>query len=482
MPIRSFEVPFGEWMPDQPARGAGAAVVKNAYAKEQSYRSVGALEAFTDALDGAALGSVWIKYSGSYYNFAGDSTKLYQLSAGSYSNVSIAGNYSGIQSWEFIRWGDRMIAISLENVPQYFDMGTSSLFANLAGSPPKAKHGGVIRDFIVLGNLNESSTAYPNRLRWSGFNNSEIWTPSLSTQSDFQDLQYGGAVQKIVPGEEGYIYQEDAITRMTYVGPPVVFQFDIVERERGAYAANSVCWWGSTHYFYAQDGFYAFNGVQSTPIGQGKVDLYIRNDLDTNDLENMVGAVDRKNRLVVWQYPSLSKGANQLITYHIPTGKWTLIDQSTEWLAEHSSSGYDLDTIDAVLTNGIDTDSFNMDANAYTGGEISLGAFNTSHQLGTFTGADMTATIDTGEFDAPNGKRLAIKSLRPMSDGTHSLKVGTRDNQNDLNMFGSAVSENVKGEFSVLTSSRYARVRAEISGGFNDAQGIQIFYREEGRQ
>lgn len=48
-------------------------------------------------------------------------------------------------------------------------------FADLAGSPPKARRITVVGDFIVMGNLDEGGTQYPNRVRWSGFNNSEAW-------------------------------------------------------------------------------------------------------------------------------------------------------------------------------------------------------------------------------------------------------------------------------------------------------------------
>ena len=83
-----------------------------------------------------------------------------------------------------------------------------------------------VRDFVMLGSLTEGSTEYQYRVRWSGFNDSTDWTTDPGgTQADFQDLeaQYG-EVMAIVGGEYATIFQQRAITRLTYVGPPAIFQ------------------------------------------------------------------------------------------------------------------------------------------------------------------------------------------------------------------------------------------------------------------
>lgn len=481
--IQTQTLPFAEWLPDQPAYGNQVQVCKNAIPQARGYRSVNDIAAFSNALDGRALGAYWVKdKSGNYFNFAGDSTKLYKLSGATFSNVSKSGNYSGVTGWEFVKWGERVIAVSIDAATQYYDMGTSSLFADLSGSPPKAKHAAVIRDFIFLGNIDDG-TYYPERVQWSGYNNSEIWTSSITTQSDYQDLRgRGGAIQRIVPGEYGIIFREHAIVKVTYEGPPRIFRFDEIIKDMGTPCSNSVCWQGSTIYFYAHDGFYVFDGINKpVPIGEEKVNRWFADDFDDSDPDKLYGAIDRKNKAVYWCYPSNETGGQRLLCYKPDLKRWSVVDVSANFIFEWASAAYDLDTIDSLLTNGIDIDSFNMDASPYKGGSIDLVAFDTSHKLSTFAGDPLTATIETGEIGDPM-RRIKVISTRPVTDGTTSLSIASRDTQAGNYSFGTPVTRNAKGECNFLKSSRYHRFRASIADGFNDAQGVQVIFRKEGRQ
>ena len=481
--MKSQVLMFGENSPDQPALGASVTVAKNCIPQAQSYRAARDLSALSDALDGTALASIWAQASDeNYYIFAGDATKLYQLnmSTTNWANVSQAGNYTATD-WAMAQWGDRVIAVSKDEATQYFDMGTSTLFADLAGSPPKAKCIGVVRDFVVLGNVDDG-TNRPNRVVWSGFNNSELWTPSLATQSDYQDLQgRGGAIQAIVPGEYGLIFQEFAITRMTYQGPPTIFRFDEVSRDRGTNAPKSVCWQGTDVYFWATDGFYHIGANGLEPIGNEKIDRFVANDFDTSMPNKFQGKVDIQKKLVVWTYPSLELNTQRMVVYRWDLGRWATIDLDVKLLAESKGFSFNLDTLD-ILLDDIDSDSFPIDSSLYSDAPLYLGGFDSDNKLGIFAGSRLTGTIETGEFSAPNGKRVNVTSVRPISDGTVTLYAGTRDNQNDTYSYGTGKTENTNGEFDFRTSSRYHRFKASISGAFEHAQGIEIFYREEGRR
>jgi hypothetical protein len=421
--------------------------------------------------------------AGAYYNFAGDSTKLYKMTGATFANVSQAGNYSGVTSWEFVKWGERIIATCIEDVPQYYDMGTSALFADLPGSPPKARHAAVIQDFIFLGNLVESATSYPNRVRWGGFNASETWTPSMSTQSDYQDLfGRGGAIQRIVPGEVGFIFQEHSIRQVNYVGPPLIFAFAEKWPDTGTPCPNSVCWQGTKIYFYGHDGFYFFDGVNDPqPIGEEKINRWFADDFNSADLNKLYGAIDRKGKAIYWCYPSNETGAQRLICYKPDVQRWSVIDVAAELIFEYTQSAYDLDTIDALLTSGIDTNSFNMDASPYQGGTLGFVAFGTDHKLSTFSGTPLTATIETGEIGEPMA-RNTVNSSRALTDGTTTMCIAGRDNQNVSYSYGTASTENAKGEFDFRSSARFHRFKASITGGFDHAQGVQVIYRNEGRR
>lgn len=480
--IPSEFIPVAEWLPDQPTNEVGSQHLENAVPQNSTFRGMNSFVANTDATDSRVFrGISALDSSGVVNNFAADSGKLYRLTAQTWADVSKAGGYSA-SNWEFAKFGDRMIAVSKEHAPQFYDMGVSALFSDLVGTPPQAEHIAVVRDFVVLGNLDDGGTQYPSRVQWSGFNNSEIWGVDAAAQSDFQDLfGNGGKIQRIVPGEYGVIFQENSIWRMDYSGPPTIFRFDEVERGRGTPAKNSVCWQGEQVYYWAGDGFYVFNGVSSTPIGAEKVDRHIKNRIDTSRYDEMVGVVDRRNRLVIWSIPLLA-GGSELVMYNWPTGKWGQASIQIEAINEFADSGYTLDELDAVLGN-IDDNSINVDSPDYRGGALQLAAFNTDHKLGLFTGNQLTAEIDTKETSSPLGGRLFIDTVRPFFEGSDAdISLVTRDNSSATPVISSTQTVNNIGEAQFHNDVRFVRFRMTLSGGFSHAQGVRAFYKPTGRR
>lgn len=481
--LQTKTVEFADWLPDQPGIGKVCANAKNVIPQAKGYRTARSLAAASNALDSACLGAASYKDSaGTVYNFAGNSAKLYLLSLATYGNISRAGNYSAITSWEFAKFGNRVIAVGPEDLVQYYDMGTSALFANLPGSPPQAAHVAIVRDFVVLGNLIESSTNRPSKIAWSAYNNSESWTPDLSTQADSQELLGdGGKVQKIIGGEYGVIFQENSIWIMEYAGPPTIFSIREVEPGRGTNAPNSVCYDGRSIWYWGYDGFYAFSGQQSIPIGAEKVDRFIANDLDTANLSQFRGAVDRIAGLVLWSYPSLSYGANRIIIYNPAVKKWSLIEQSVEVLFQYLSPGYNLDQLDAILAD-IDSASISVDSTAYQGGVISLGAFDSSHRLSAFSGSALTAEVETSDIYVPK-RKIYLEKARSLVETTAStsIKHAGKELQSQGFDFGSTTyTENSFGEISLRKTARYHRIKQQVTAISDHLVGIEITFREAG--
>lgn len=484
---------FGEWLPDQPAFGnPGITEAKNTIPAGIGYMQLRDVQSFSDALNAACLGSYWMQdVGGTVHNFAGSVADLYKLASGdTWSDVTrVSGGDYTATNWEFEKWGDRVIAVNVADDPQYYDVGVSSNFALLPGSPPKAAHIGVVRDFIVLGNLDVSGTQYPNRLQWGGYNSSEIWGSELATQTDFQDLYgKGGAIQRIVPGEIGVIFQEHSIRRMTYEGPPRIFRIDEVERGRGTPASSSVVWMGTNIFYYGQDGFHrlAAEGGDPQPIGAEKVDRWFEANASQTNLPDMRGAIDRRNRLVVWAFRSSSGSTlnDRVLIYSWVTNRWSWGEIETEHLGEYVSPGFTLDGLDTPLPAGIDSDSIPVDSAAYQGGNLpTLLAFDSTHAAGTLSGSPLVATIDTQEIS--DRQMLNLRGCRPHIEGASAVitcQVGSRDKMNSSYSFGTEESENDLGEFSLRSNERYSRLRFNITGGFDKAVGGNAYGRKGARK
>lgn len=474
-------VQFGEWLPDQAALGNTLTAVKNAIPQAQSYSSFPGPEAISDAADGAVFAGTWgVSKAGAYKLVIGTASKLYSLTNNVLSDISKAAGYT-VTNWEFIWWGDRIIAIGNNRIPQYYDVGTSTLFADLPNAP-KATCGAVIGDFIVLGGASDNAAL----LKWSGFNNSESWTISAATQADEQELYgQGNVIKRIVPrGNAGIVFCERSIRSITYVGPPLIFRIDVIEEDKGTLAPNAIAWVGSRVFYYGIDGFYEFNGSVSQPIGYEKVDRFVRTDMDFTRITEMRAAIDRKHEMVVWTYPSLSTGEFRQLFYRWDLGKWGMADANLETVFDFSSSPVTVEALDSINAD-LDQIDISIDSGALQGGLVSLGGARASdHKVVTMTATanPLTAELETGELSGPGGLIHKIKSLRPLVDASSTLAIATRDNQYQNYEYSAAMTANEIGEMDCMTSSRYHRFKMILSTQFRHAQGVEVMFRTGGRR
>ena len=475
-------IQFGEWLPDLGSvNNPGATVAKNVIPQINGYRELKSLTTFTNALGSACLGAFWVPDAvGEIENFAGDNTKLYKLDDFSaYQDVSRSpGAAYNATRWEFTKFGTRVIAASKSDVLQKFDLGTDTRFSDLAGSPPQGATIATVRDFVMLGNIDSLG---PNYVQWSAYNNSEIWTPSLQYQSDFQPLfGRGGTVQRIVPGEYAIIFMEQSIFIGEYSGPPTIFQFDEVDRKRGTPAPNSVIWLGDQCWFYGYDGFYSFSGSRgSEPISHNRVSQWFEAEAATDGLETMRGAIDRGNGLLIWAFRSTTtvEYNDRLIIYNLFADKWSYAEVNTELIDEYVSPGYSLDALDAILPNGIDVDSIPVDSTQYQGGKLSLIAFDPTHTGATFDGPALTGCVETTELSKEDSSATGVNNIRPVIEGgaatSVTIEVGKRNTLRENKVFSAAKAPNaVTGEVNVRQKGRFLTYRANISGGFDKAFGV----------
>jgi hypothetical protein len=474
-------IPFGDYTPDLPALGSQGSA-KNCIPHVKGYKSLESLSNYGSALDAYCRGAFSAMNSvGIVSTYFGNASKLYHLVGTTSTDISKVGGYATAADsyWEFAKFGNQVVATNFDDTMQVVTI-SSNPFADLTVSPPRARHLGVVGDFLVVGNTYDAVDGeVPTRVRWPGIDTITSWTVSASTQADYQDLQgNGGWVQSIVGLQErGFVFQERAIWGMTYVGSPVIFDFQILEDARGAFAPRSVIAVGGVIYFLADDGFYAFSGGTSVPIGVGKVDKTFLADLNDDYLFRVTAAAIPNDKVIMWSYPgsgSADGTPNKVLLYNWATQKWCFAEFDHELIFRAMSVGVTLDGLDALYPN-LDTLPFSLDSKVWMGGKLQLAGFDTSHRLSYFTGTAMDATFETGEFQAIEGQRAEIIEAVPLVDGgTHTVQMGTRETQAATVSWGSASTENSSGVCPVRSNSRYHRVRVNNTGSFNDAQGVLI--------
>lgn len=412
-------IPFGEYLPDQGNYNnpgtpylTGCLPEANGYTACQSPVTLS-----TNAIDAYPQGAFSaVDSGGTSYTFVGNASKIYLLSSSAFSDVSVGGGYSTDASdiWDFTAYQQYIIATNYVDAVQYYEMGVSSNFANLTGSPPKARYCARVRDFVVLGGINDG-TAYPNRVQWSAFDDpTGSWAVSATTQADYQDLPSNrGWIKRIVGGEYGVVFQEHAITRMTYVGSPVIFQFDEVEAGRGTRAPGSVVKFGNGIFYLGTDGFYVFNGSYSTPIGSEKVNKTFFAEVDTNYYHTIKATLMADKQIIMVSYagPNNTGGQpNKQLFWNYGQNRWSYAEQQIGMPFLMHSESTDLDDI----TTSIDSLTYSLDSLAYTSGNIQLAGFGLDKKLATITGEAIQATIQTRDFRPNAGGQCTIFEYRPV--------------------------------------------------------------------
>jgi hypothetical protein len=475
--------PFGDLAPDRADLDPGMIDVRNCLAGPSGYLPFRDLVIATTALGNRPRGAIQARdENGDVYQYAGDETKLYENVDGVWTDRSKGGGYatgSG-EIWEFAAWKNKILATNFTDNPQSIIFGAAN-FADLT-TALKARHIAVVRDFVVLGNtFDVSDGAVPSRVRWSAFNDETSWTVSPATLSDFQDLKVS-KVERIFGGEYAVILQPDRVWRMSFVGAPVVFQFDEVLPGIGVIAPGAAAQDGEVIYFLSSKGFFALeNGTQATPIGIGRVDEFIRTDLDLGNIHRMSTVADPNSKRIYWAYPgadNINGRPNRIIIYHRAQDRWTIVDHDTELVWGGGGTGISLDSPAAVgdpdNLDDLATD-VSFDDPRWVGGAPFVAAFDQTFAAGSFSGSVLDATLTTKEYSFADGARTQLNGFRALiQGGSVTAQVGTRNSLAEDVTYGSVLTARPEQRFTTRANARYHRFRLTVSGEWQHAIGLEI--------
>jgi hypothetical protein len=449
-------------------------------------------------------------------------------------DVSKASGYTGINRWQFVQFGNYALASNGSEKIQYYDVNSSTDFADLAAAAPVAKYITVVRDFVVGANIGAGTN--PARVQWSDINDPTDWTAGGASQSDFQELPDGGDITGITGGEFGIVFLEKAIVRMSYIGSPLFFQFDTISRNVGCIEGGSIAQYGGVAYFLSDDGFYSCNGQQVTGIGSEKVDRYFYANANIGDIDSISAAVDPERNLVIWNYTTVS-GNRALLIYNFETQKWCEADTDVNFLSTLATTGTTLDGIDSAynITAGsfvvgksytirsvgttdytligavantvgvlftatgvgsgtgvaidmaasaaalktVDSLVTTLDDRLYAGGKFLFGGVRDTRII-TFTGTNATATITTNDLEY--GYNSVLTLIRPSVDsGSANVSVTSRRMLDDTITYSTPISASSENRCPVRSAGRYHRVSLTPTGSnWFSAIGIDLDYTEQG--
>lgn len=417
---------------------------------------------------------------------AGTKTNLYLLKSGAWTSLR-SGRTMTSGQWDFARYGNTLIAVNGADVPQYATIGIGSVstFKDVPGAPV-ASSVEVVGEFVMLGGVDVT------KIRWSAIGNPLSWPAPGSnaaqyTQADEQDFPDTGstvAVSGALTGTDVIVFTERAVHRGQYVGSPYVFQFDILDKRRGALAPASVVTADNGVFYLAEDGFYVTDGASVRNISAERVTEWFRSVSDDTLRYQTRGGRDPVSGFICWTFAGKTAATgvhDMMLLYHPLLDRWSYATVTTNGIFEGLSQSTTLEALDAI--GPLDKLPFSLDSRVWMGGVPGLCVFS-GRNLAWLAGSPMEAALETAE---QGGERFMIHGVRPLIDGEAgelaTVSVLCRDFQHraPVETVCAPVST-FDGLAHTHVSTRYARARIVLPEGadWSFAMGCEVLSEPEG--
>lgn len=499
MPLRKVPVEFSEWRPDVALLDTKfAADVENVFAGVNSYLPFPSLMPWSlFALpDPPARGLFSARAStGEWKIYAGTATKLYRYSPTGWVDISRftttpGDNPYNLQPghlWMFEQSGDHVVAVNVNDEPQWAPVTTGAAFEDLPGSPPRATNVRQMGDFLFLSGL---APPEQRQIIWSGINDITQWTIGVSL-CDMQEFPDGGPVQGVAGAEIGYVVQERAIRALQFLpgDTTYIFNFSRVLHDRGSISLYGFSSIGNVLYFASEDGFYSLTGQQVIAIGQDKVNQWWldHSDIGRRNVMHCIVPVNKPRAVWVYHGGSSSQRYDRQIIFDWSNGRWARASIEADVWAMIASLGIDLDTDDAgdlPDDTFLDSASRPLDSFAYLGGRPLVGAIDSDGHLGVLNGPNLAATMETAEVHLNPGLRTFVSDAYPLDDAnaTGTVVAGVRERLADPVTWETPVVIEITGSGALYSSSRLHRFRRSLPAGsiWSHAQGVVIETQPDG--
>ncbi len=485
-------IPFGQFAPDQSIISGQSPLIKGAlplsgrYAPLPDLQQVRAGSMINDPCLG---GRSFYDSNGFPVTFLADQGRLYRVVGKVPTDVSKSGGYAFSFDWAvtFEQFGNNVVAVGRGVNPQRYIMGSSSVFADLANAP-QGDTAFRIRQhlFICDGNV----------VNVSAFNNITDWTPSFDTQAFQAEVnQANGLIVAGWGGEQGAIFQERSIVRVTYTGAGAPFILDEVEGGRGVCGPNAWSPWGKIAFCVAEDGFYTFDGLAATPIGANRVDRYFANKLNYGYRHKVWSAVDAKRKCWMVAYPTDGFiTPNEALIYSWADDTWTWDEFDSQFGLEVHREPVNADDeaglIEMFGTANADDPVFanvSADSPIFRESRKEWAVIDGDRKLCQFTGPNRAASFSTATYDVV-GRQTFVSELHPIIDAAPEFVTGqiaTRLRRLDETETVSPESPmNSEGFCPVYAEGRYMRGMVNVAAGatWTEATGVHTDAGESGER
>jgi hypothetical protein len=344
---------------------------------------------------------------------AGTATKLYKSATTSWTDLSGAATFaaSSAARWSFAQYGNVTLASNKNN---FIQAATTGNFAVVSGSAPKAAYIEAVNQFVFAANIDDG-TDKPNGWACSALGDYTDWNASIATQSVNGLLtDTPGPITGLRRLNDNIVvYKRRGIYVGTYIGPEIVWSFQLSSADVGAIASNAIASVEYAHYFMGEDDFYFFDGSRPVAFGAPvKETVFVELDKAVPHLCTTV--LDWKNSRIYFYYPGNANVgfANRCVVYNYRTQRWGRDDRVIEAAGQFVSAGItygDLGTYYSTYAN--------LPSSAYglaflSASTESPAIVNSSHVVQSLTGSAATTSFRLGDIGS-NQDYTTVTRVQP---------------------------------------------------------------------
>lgn len=213
--------------------------------------------------------------------------------------------------WSADRFGLLVVATPGTQTGLYSWDSTVATLPELVTNAPTAINYAFVSDNIAV-TLGASAT--PQRIQWSDLGNLTVWTATAQNQAGLQDVESAGLFMSHT-ALTGFnlLFTNTQVYTFRYIGPPFVFQIQLIDSGHGLIAQNARITVNGIAYWMGNGNWYYYNGgnvniIPSNSTSQSTIRNYIYNNLNTGNI----------SKIFCWYNPQFDE-----IWWHVPTGSST---------------------------------------------------------------------------------------------------------------------------------------------------------------
>lgn len=466
-----------------------------------------------------------------YWYYAGD-TKIYKTDGTNHDNVTRQTNAVDVDytpefntvtgarqhtGWTSNVFNGALLFNNGYDLPQVYDT-TGSKMEDLTAWPPSDRCG-VLRPFknyLIALDINDNGNRRPTMVRWSdtaplGGVPASWDSTDPASQAGYNILPdtQGQVVEGMALGDTFFIYKNDAVWAMQFIGGNFVFSFRKVFSDAGILAKDCVAEYDNKHFVIGVDDVYVHDGTTKKSVISNKMHDFFYNDINTEHVSKVRCVANNSRKEIIIYYPNFSSEdgvANTAIIWnwesdswskrdigeisHITTGlialdgtdtrQWSSFGNDDTW--EGSTGVWDSQTYNPAVDSLVYVVQGPNAINSYFG----LG--NTGVKIEDNGAKVYESFVEREGIDFGDDKGYKyVHAIYPhmVGEGTIKIYVGTEEFQ------GGGISWSQPQEFVVgqdykvnfRKSGRYIAVRFEGEGGsLWGLTGYSMEYSFEGRQ